>query len=128
MFTGVTNRVLNWLGVRRASPLYPLNDERTQRQREQIADILEAMAGEREWNPDLWRRFNEILYATHIDKLLAAADEALIHASSDAQGLDHEREELRAITYALRNRIRYEELEAVRQIVRTASRSMTKRN
>ena len=47
----------------------------------EAADILDRFAERSSWNEELWGRFDQIIKKVSVDRLLAAADEALIHYS-----------------------------------------------
>jgi hypothetical protein len=87
--------------------------------RNEIADRLDELADQQQWNPELWQRCYDLLGAHHDNELLAHIHDDLIHYSGefrsvnllgfrvkpDRHQMENYRQEFRGIASALRERL-----------------------
>jgi len=87
--------------------------------RNEIADRLDQLADQQQWNPELWQRCYDLVGAHHDNELLAYIHDDLIHYSGEFHSLnllgfrvkpdkyqmENYREEFRGIASALRERL-----------------------
>ena len=87
--------------------------------RNEIADRLNELADQQQWNPELWQRCYDLLGAQHDNELLAYVHDDLIHyigefrsvnllgfrVKPDRHQMENYRQEFRGIASALRERL-----------------------
>ena len=98
--------------------------------RRQIAENLDAWADEGGWNEERWTQFNALMKSTHVDGLLAHAEEELIHFSGlfharniflvrvkpEKNQIESYRDEFRNIAIALRSETTWEQYKRANRI------------
>jgi len=87
--------------------------------RNEIADRLDELADQQQWNPELWQRCSDLVGAHHDNELLAYIHDDLIHYSGefhsvnllgfrvkpDRYQMENYRSEFRGIASALREHL-----------------------